>query len=122
MRFKIKIRGEEIPIEIIEKDEGLEIKIGEKKFFYKNKEKEKIEKITFPQKEKKKEIKAPISGKVERILIKTNEKIKVGQPVLVLSSMKMENEIVSESEGVVKKICVKEKEEVDAGQILIILK
>ena len=49
-------------------------------------------------------IKAPIPGLITRILVDVGEKVEIGQPVLVLEAMKMENEIRAPCTGVVKTI------------------
>lgn len=68
-----------------------------------------------------KEIKSPISGTISAIYVKKGEKIKPGQKVITLISMKMENEIISESFGQVEEIKVKENQFVNINDTLIIL-
>ncbi|HDH44474.1 MAG TPA: hypothetical protein ENG66_03670 [Thermococcus sp.] len=58
-------------------------------------------------------------GKILRILVNEGEKVKVGQELLVLEAMKMENEIPAPKDDVVIKILVNEGETVDTGQPLI---
>jgi biotin carboxyl carrier protein len=69
----------------------------------------------------KKEIKAPIAGTISKIFIKEGEFVKKDQKILVLSSMKMENELVSDFEGKVKEILVKENQNVKEEETLIVL-
>ena len=61
-------------------------------------------------------------GKILRILMNEGEKVKVGQGLLVLEAMKMENEIPAPKDGVVIKILVNEGETVDTGQPLMELR
>ena len=68
-----------------------------------------------------KEIKAPIPGVVQRILVSPGQKVKRGDVVLILEAMKMENEIMASVEGVIKEILVTSGQSVAAGEILVIL-
>ncbi|HSK46021.1 MAG TPA: biotin/lipoyl-containing protein [Candidatus Binatia bacterium] len=63
-------------------------------------------------------IKAPMPGKVVRILAGVGTPVEVGQSVLVIEAMKMQNELKAPKTGVVKKINVAEGAAVDAGQAL----
>ncbi len=51
-------------------------------------------------------IKAPIPGLVTRILVSEGDEVIVGQTILVLEAMKMENEIRAAQPGIVKTINV----------------
>ena len=62
---------------------------------------------------------APMPSKIEKIVVKENEKVKKGDPLIVLSSMKMENIIQSNITGLVNKIYVTKGQTVDSGAILI---
>jgi biotin carboxyl carrier protein len=68
-----------------------------------------------------KEIRSPIAGVVSTINVKKGEEVKLGQTVLTLIAMKMENEIITETAGTVKEIKVKESQFVNSGEILILL-
>jgi methylmalonyl-CoA carboxyltransferase small subunit len=67
------------------------------------------------------EIKAEISGTIVNVLVEEGERIKEGDPVLVLEAMKMENEVASPFNGVVAKIKVKEGDKVITGDSLIVI-
>jgi biotin carboxyl carrier protein len=62
---------------------------------------------------------APMPGKVLGINVKEGDKIELGQVLLVLEAMKMENEISSTVEGVVRKINCKVGDTVANGDVLI---
>lgn len=66
-----------------------------------------------------KEIKAPMPGSILNIMVEEKEEVKIGDPILVLEAMKMENVIKSPGDGVVNKIHVSEKENVEKNQVLI---
>jgi biotin carboxyl carrier protein len=63
-------------------------------------------------------IKAPMPGKVIRILAAVGDNVEVGQSVIVIEAMKMQNELKAPKKGVMKKIKVAEGAAVDAGQAL----
>jgi len=49
---------------------------------------------------------APMPGKIVKVLVSVGQKVKVGEVVLILEAMKMENEIRSPFEGKVKEVRV----------------
>jgi biotin carboxyl carrier protein len=63
-------------------------------------------------------IKAPMPGKVVRILAPAGTQVEIGQSVVVIEAMKMQNELKAPKTGVVKKISVAEGAAVEAGQAL----
>jgi biotin carboxyl carrier protein len=63
-------------------------------------------------------IKAPMPGKVVRILAPAGTRVEIGQSVVVIEAMKMQNELKAPKTGVVKKISVAEGAAVEAGQAL----
>ena len=58
-------------------------------------------------------IKAPLPGSIIRVECKVGDTVKEGDLLLVMESMKMENNILSEKNGVIKTI------EVEAGQAVM---
>ena len=125
MKFKLKIENEEFEIEILETPEGVKVKVGQKEFFFGEREKieeKTVAKVKIPKRNfEKREILAPITGEITKILVREGDLVKKGQTLILLSAMKMENEILAEKEGKVKKIFVKEGEKVEKNQTLIIL-
>jgi len=63
-------------------------------------------------------IKAPMPGKVVRVLAGVGTQVELGQSMIVIEAMKMQNELKAPKTGVVKKINVAEGAAVDAGQAL----
>jgi biotin carboxyl carrier protein len=51
-------------------------------------------------------IKAPIPGQITQVMVSGGEKVELGQPLLVLEAMKMENEIRAPRSGRVKELKV----------------
>lgn len=67
------------------------------------------------------EVRSPMPGMVVRCEVAVGEAIKVGDGLLVLEAMKMENEIRATFDGVVKKILVVDKQVVDKGELLLLM-
>ncbi|MGC2696779.1 MAG: biotin/lipoyl-containing protein [Candidatus Angelobacter sp.] len=65
-----------------------------------------------------KKIRAPMPGKVVRLLATAGSTVEAGQSVIVIEAMKMQNELKAPKSGMVKKINVKEGAAVEAGQTL----
>ena len=65
------------------------------------------------------EIKAPMPGLVIEITAEQNQTLKVGEKVMVIEAMKMENSIIMPSDAVIKSILVKKGDAVVKGQLLI---
>ncbi len=66
-------------------------------------------------------VEAMMPGRVVKVLTAEGEPVAVGQGVLVLEAMKMENEIVAEAEGVVGQLAVEEGQAVEAGDLLFVV-
>lgn len=60
-----------------------------------------------------------ISGTIREIFVKPGDKVKEGQPVLILEAMKMRNRIPAEYDGVVKKVNVKVDQKVPKKHLLV---
>ena len=60
-----------------------------------------------------------MDGKVASVKVQPGEKVKKGQDLLVIESMKMENIIQADREGSVKEIFVKPGDFVKMGSLLI---
>ena len=67
------------------------------------------------------EVRAPIAGKVVKILCAVGDEIAAHQPVAVLEAMKMENEIVAERGGKVTEIKKDAGQSVETGELLMVL-
>ncbi|WP_202318717.1 biotin/lipoyl-containing protein [Archaeoglobus neptunius] len=63
-----------------------------------------------------------LPGVVLKILVKSGDRVKAGDPIVIIESMKMENEIVSPKDGVVSEILVKEGQRIEAGDILAVIR
>jgi len=61
---------------------------------------------------------APMPGKVVRLLVKAGDHVEIGQGLLVVEAMKMQNEIRSPKSGTVGRVLAKEGQTVNAGEAL----
>jgi biotin carboxyl carrier protein len=66
-------------------------------------------------------LRATIPGRLVKVLVKTGERVAMGQALLVLEAMKMENELHAPREGVVVAVHATEGIAVEAGQDLVSL-
>src|SRR5579862_4035308 len=66
-------------------------------------------------------IKAPMPGKIVRVLVAENDEVKAGQGVIVMEAMKMQNEMKSPKDGKIQKILIAEGSAVNAGDTLAII-
>lgn len=64
-------------------------------------------------------LKAPMPGLVVTISVEEGQEVKKGQVLLILESMKMQNELKSPRDGVVNRIRVKAGESVEQKQALL---
>ncbi len=67
------------------------------------------------------EIQSPMPGKVVAVLVKEGQQVEEGQGLVVVESMKMENELKSPRAGTVKNLTVEEGASVDGGAALCIV-
>lgn len=79
-----------------------------RKFLAKNKEQSKVERIQ-----------APMPGKIVEFLVEEDQEVKVGEPLLILEAMKMQNEIVSNIQGKINKINFNLEDTVMKDDVLI---
>jgi biotin carboxyl carrier protein len=66
-------------------------------------------------------IRSPMPGKVVKVYVKPGDRVEVGQPLIVLSAMKMESEFKAGNRGIVREVPVTEGETVDTNQLLVII-
>jgi acetyl/propionyl-CoA carboxylase alpha subunit len=64
---------------------------------------------------------APMPGTVVSVAVKTGDSVGIGQPLLVIESMKMQSEIVAWREGTVARVTVDVGESFDRGATLVTL-
>jgi biotin carboxyl carrier protein len=64
---------------------------------------------------------APMPGKVIKLLVKPGDPVSLGDGVIVVEAMKMENELKAPSAGTVKEIRVEEGKAVSGGDVLVVI-
>jgi len=64
-------------------------------------------------------LRAPIAGKVVKVLVAVGDNVAPHAPVIVLEAMKMENELVSERGGTVAAVHKQAGQAVDTGDLLV---
>ena len=124
--FTISYKGQSFNGEILNRDienQKLTLKLNHREFEIRKKfeldaliaelglDKVKIKKL--------RELGSPMPGRILSIHVKAGDHVKVGDPILSLEAMKMENILKSDGEGIVKRIAIEEEQVVDKGQLLI---
>ena len=66
-------------------------------------------------------VKAPMPGRVVRVLVQAGDTVTARQGVVVVEAMKMENELRSPKAGRVKEVAVEAGASVEAGRILVVI-
>jgi biotin carboxyl carrier protein len=66
-------------------------------------------------------IKSPLPGTILDIFVKQGDKVTIGQRILLLEAMKMENNIESDKAGTVTEIKVSKGDAVMEGDVLIVI-
>ena len=66
-----------------------------------------------------KEIKTPMNGKIIKILVNEGDWVNIGQILLELEAMKMQNQIRSPRKGTIKSIKIVKNQSVNLGDILL---
>ncbi|HWO21048.1 MAG TPA: biotin/lipoyl-containing protein [Kofleriaceae bacterium] len=64
-------------------------------------------------------LRAPIAGKVVKVLVAPGDQVAPGSAVIVLEAMKMENELVAERGGTVTSVHKSAGQAVDTGDLLV---
>ena len=66
-------------------------------------------------------VKSPMPGLIVKILKSVGDKVEMGEAVILLEAMKMENEVRSTTSGIIEQINVKENQSVEKNASLIII-
>jgi pyruvate carboxylase subunit B len=65
------------------------------------------------------DIASPMPGRVVKVLVAKGDKVKAGDPVLIIEAMKMENRVPSPIAGIVAALYVKESDDVKPDETLV---
>jgi biotin carboxyl carrier protein len=66
-------------------------------------------------------IKAPLPGTILELKVKVGDKVKIGDTLLIMEAMKMENNIKSDKEGTIQEIPVNNGDSVLEGDTLVLI-
>ena len=66
-------------------------------------------------------VEVPMQGTIVKVLVELGQTVEVGQAVVVLEAMKMENQIVADKAGVVTEIKVTAGDTVGAGDVVVVI-
>jgi len=66
-------------------------------------------------------VKAPMPGRIVRVLVHTGDSVEAQQGLLVMEAMKMQNELKSPSRGTVTRIAVGPGATIQPGQVLVVI-
>jgi biotin carboxyl carrier protein len=119
--LSILIRGESHEIRVARSSDGLlKIQTGLREFAAEVTDQRswRGRRLAHVEAEGRQQITAPMAGKVVRVLVKSGEKVEVGQGLLVVEAMKMQNEIRSTKSGTVERLLVQEGQTVNASETL----
>jgi len=64
-------------------------------------------------------VKSPLPGTIVSVLIKDGDQVKLGQKLLTMEAMKMENNVLAERDGIVCSVKVKPGDSVSQNDILL---
>ena len=124
--FTIEYKGRVFNGEILEsktEDNSLQIKINHRVFSIKKKGPldDLIAQLglDIPKIKKLKELTAPMPGRIVQLAVSIGQVVEVGDEILSLEAMKMENALKAEGTGTVKAILVQPNQVVDKGAVLI---
>ncbi len=65
------------------------------------------------------EVRAPMPGRVVKVLVAEGDLVEAGAPLIVVEAMKMENELAADAPGVVRAIRASAGQTVEAGATLV---
>ena len=63
----------------------------------------------------------PMQGTIVKVLVEVGQEVAVGDTVVVLEAMKMENNIAAEKAGTVKEIKVATGDSVGSGDVVVVI-
>ena len=66
-------------------------------------------------------VKAPMPGRIVRVLVETGDEVDEGQGVVVIEAMKMQNELKSPKAGRVVRVGVAVGDTVGSGEVLVVV-
>ena len=112
--------GRSVELQTSVVDGGYEVCIGERRLRVELLDQRAVLSLGRAVKPTRSEIRAPMPGRVVRILVEEGSEVGNGEGLLVVEAMKMQNEIRSVGPGKVMRIAVSEGQTVNAGDLLVV--
>ena len=72
------------------------------------------------QKKQARELRSPLAGRITKLMVGVGQEVRQGQQLLMIESMKMENELCALAHGYIKTILIQEGDVVQPHQVLIV--
>jgi biotin carboxyl carrier protein len=124
--FKLEYQGKSFHGEVLENDlENNRLKVKINHAVYEIKRKGRLDDLIAslgmdkPKVKRIKELQAPMPGRILQFFVEPGQEVQVGDSILSLEAMKMENVLKADGVGVVKNIQVELGAVVDKGAVLI---
>jgi biotin carboxyl carrier protein len=124
--FTLEYQGKSFHGEVLENDlENNRLKVKINHAVYEIKRKGKLDDLIAslgmdkPKVKRIKELQAPMPGRILQLFVEPGQEVQVGDSILSLEAMKMENVLKSDGVGVVKNIQIEVGAVVDKGTVLI---
>jgi biotin carboxyl carrier protein len=67
-------------------------------------------------------ISAPMPGLILKVEAKPGQHVRVGDKLVIIDAMKMENEIRATQDGIIERVNVQEKQQVEKGHLLCVIR
>jgi biotin carboxyl carrier protein len=67
------------------------------------------------------QVRAPMPGKVVRVLVAAGDEVQAGQGLMVIEAMKMQNEIRAPKSGKIERLSASEGQTVNAGEVVAVV-
>ena len=67
------------------------------------------------------EIAVPMQGTIVKLLVAVGDTVEVGDPVVVLEAMKMENNVATDRAGTITEVRVSEGDSVGGGDVVVVV-
>ena len=67
------------------------------------------------------QLRAQMPGKIVSVQVKPGDKVTIGQGIVIVEAMKMENEMISPKAGKVVDVHVKEGQSVESGAVMVVI-
>jgi biotin carboxyl carrier protein len=120
--FWFSWQNRSIELSVTPNGEGYNVSVGNRRFSVEvEDERAALRKISHGSHDGEVELRAPMPGKVVRVLAEQGAEVQMNQGVLVMEAMKMQNEIKSPKAGKVKRLGVTSGAAVNAGDILAVI-